>query len=335
MITRMVPLLAAALVLLLPGGETARAHSIAPGLLEITEQADGRLDLVWKTSLYVPAGGPLRPTLPADCSDATPRTETLDGESLTTRWSVRCAYPLVGRPVAVEGLAMGKTDALVRIALHDGRRIQGVLRGSEPSLVVPERPRRLDVIGSYARLGIEHILSGPDHLLFVLGLLLLVATPRLLVETITAFTVAHSVTLSLVVLGFVHFPSRAIEVGIAASVFVLAVELTREPGIRTSWMRRAPWAMAGAFGLLHGFGFAGALTETGLPAGEIPLALFAFNVGIELGQLAFTGVAAGVGLLVIRVLSRRPAWLTTGPAYVMGSLSALWCLERTVGLILR
>jgi hydrogenase/urease accessory protein HupE len=246
---------------------------------------------------------------------------------------VRCEHGLTGRSVGVDGLTTGKTDALVRVALADGRKVQGVLRASEPSLTIPERPGRLDVLASYGKLGVEHILSGPDHLLFVLGLLLLATGPRLLLETVTAFTAAHSVTLSLAVLGVVDFPSRVIEIGIAASVFVLAVELTRTERPTSTLLRRAPWMMAGIFGLLHGLGFAGALAEVGLPSGEIPVALFAFNVGIELGQLTFVALMSGAGWLVVRGLA-RPAWITLGSAYVMGSLSALWCLERTAVLIL-
>jgi len=325
-------MLAAALMLTIGAGE-AWPHAMAPALLEIAEEGGSRLAVTWKTSLFAPTGVTLRPVLPADCVDESAPVETSGAESITARWTVRCAQGLTGRSVGVDGLATGKTDALVRIALADGRNVQGVLRASEPRLAIPERPSRLDVILSYGKLGVEHILSGPDHLLFVLGLLLIVAGPRLLVETITAFTVAHSITLSLAVLGIVAFPSRLIEVGIAVSVFLLAVELTRGDAPRSTWLRRAPWMMAGAFGLLHGFGFAGALAEAGLPAGEIPLALFSFNVGIELGQLAFVAMVSLVGWAIVRMLSHRPAWLTLGPAYLMGSLSALWCLERVALLL--
>lgn len=323
-------LLAAAFALSIAG--PAGAHTMAPALLELVEQPAGRFAVSWKTPLLAPVGVTLRPVLPADCIVEGPPAEAVGVESVTTRWTVRCERGLAGGVVAVEGLATGRTEALVRIALSDGRTVQGVLRAGEPRLAVPERPERLDVLASYAKLGVEHILSGPDHLLFVLGLLLLVASPGLLLQTITAFTVAHSITLSLAVLGIVTLPSRVIEIGIAASVFLLAVELTRADASATTLLRRAPWAMAGGFGLLHGLGFAGALAEVGLPAGDIPLALCAFNVGIEVGQLAFVGLVSAAGWIVVRALARRPAWLTIGPAYVMGGLSALWCLERTAVL---
>jgi hydrogenase/urease accessory protein HupE len=254
---------------------------------------------------------------------------------VTARWVVRCdAQGLVGRTVGVEGLTTGQTDALVRVTLADGHVVQAVLRGSKPHLTVPGRPGRLDVLRSYSALGVEHILTGVDHLLFIGGLLLLVGGGRRLLQTITAFTAGHSVTLSLAALGIAAVPSRPAEVAIAGSVFILAVELARPTRSTPSLLRRIPWVMAGLFGLLHGLGFAGALAEVGLPTGEIPSALFAFNVGIEAGQLAFVGVLCAAGWVIGRITARKPVWIELGPIYVMGSLSAFWCLERTAVLLL-
>ncbi len=312
---------------------SAAAHALSPALLEIEELAGERVAVAWKISVFQPTGAALEPVLPPDCVAETPPADTAATDSITTRWTAHCPGGLVGREVGVDGLATGKTDALVRIMLADGRVVQGVLRAGEPRLAIPVRARRVDVLRSYAKLGIEHILTGPDHLLFVFGLLLLVASPGLLVRTITAFTAGHSVTLSLAALGLARLPSRPIEVGIAASVFLLAVELSRNPRPTPTLMRRAPWAIAGLFGLLHGLGFAGALAEVGLPDGEIPTALFAFNVGIEIGQLCFVGVVLAAGAAVASIVTRRiPAarWI---PVYAMGSLSALWCIERTLALV--
>lgn len=311
------------------------AHPMAPVLFEIEELTANRFALTWKVGRLQPVGVALRPVLPRDCVDETAPAETVAAEFVRLRWIVRCGPEgLVGRSVGVEGLATGKTDALVRVTLRDGRLLQGVLRGNEPELLIPVRPRRFDVLVSYGKLGVEHILTGPDHLLFVLGLLLLVGSFRLLLQTITAFTVGHSVTLALAVLGIVAIPSRPIEIGIAASVFLLAVELTRDQRTAPTPLRRAPWIMAGTFGLLHGLGFAGALAEVGLPSGEIPLALLAFNVGIELGQLAFVAVVLAAGWTCRRIFKSRPAWVELGPAYLMGSLSAFWCVQRTTALFL-
>jgi hydrogenase/urease accessory protein HupE len=174
---------------------------------------------------------------------------------------------------------------------------------------------------------VEHILTGPDHLLFVFGLLLLVSTSRLLLQTITAFTLGHSITLSVAALGLATVPQRPIEVLIAVSVLVLAVELARDPA-HASLLRRFPWAMALLFGLLHGFGFAGALAEAGLPPGDIPLALVSFNVGIELGQLAFVGAVLVLGVALRRWLPSLAARSNRPAIYAMGILAAFWCYER-------
>ena len=321
-------------MLLALGAARLAAHPLAPALLDLTELPDGALAVVWKVSVFGLPGAVLRPALPPDCRATGTPTEVQDAESVTTRTTVRCDEGgLAGRTIGVDGLVAGKSEALLRVTLADGRVVRSVLRAATPRLTVPERDRPLDVLRAYAALGFEHILTGPDHLLFVFGLLLLVGGGRLLVRTITAFTVGHSITLSLAALGLTRVPPRPIEIGIALSVFVLAVELAREPRATPTLMQRAPWAMAGVFGLLHGLGFAGALAEVGLPAGEIPTALLAFNVGIELGQLCFVGIVLVVARGLGRVGAPRPVAARWIPVYAMGSMAALWCIERTVALV--
>jgi hydrogenase/urease accessory protein HupE len=210
----------------------------------------------------------------------------------------------------------------------DGLTIQVVLNPRRGTFVVPAQPTRLDVVRSYVGLGMEHILTGPDHLLFVLGLLLLLSTRRLLVQAITAFTIGHSITLSVAALELATVPSRPIEVLIAASVLALAVELARDTTAATL-IRRSPWLVALGFGLLHGFGFAGALAETGLPPGDIPLALFSFNIGIEIGQLAFVAAVLGAGWLAAHFAPGVAGRLRRPAIYAMGILAAFWCFERT------
>jgi hydrogenase/urease accessory protein HupE len=218
---------------------------------------------------------------------------------------------------------------LLRLVLADGRAIRHVLTAEQPSFVVPAREGALDVLASYGRLGVEHILTGYDHLLFVLGLVLLVGGGRRLLETVTAFTLGHSVTLALAVLGLVRVPQPPIEAGIAFSIYVLAVELApRRLSRKPTLLARAPWLMAGLFGLLHGLGFAGALAQVGLPQGEIPLALFAFNLGIEAGQLVFVGVVLAVWAALRALPVRWPPSVLYVPAYAMGTLAAFWCLQR-------
>jgi len=324
-----------ALVALVALASVARAHPLAPAVLEIRETGDGRADVGWKTPLARPRGAELEPVLPARCRTVEPATVSEDGSGVWTRWRVACGPEgLVGEQIGVTGPGSIALGALVRVTLADGRVVQGVLSPAHPSLEIPARPRPLGVLRDYVLLGVQHILAGPDHLLFVFGLVVLAGTARRIAGTVSAFTLGHSVTLTLAALGIVVLPARVIEVAIAASVLALAVELARRPA-RATAMRRHPWTMAAAFGLLHGLGFAAALREAGLPEGEVPLALFAFNVGIEVGQLAFVAVVLALRAVVGAWPARAPAWVRRVPVYGMGTLAGYWWLERTLALLHR
>jgi len=310
------------------------AHRLAPSLLEVRELSPGRIEVLWKTPTLRPAGVDLRPELPEACAALAapvPGGSTgWTGSAATLRWSADCGEAgLVGRSFRVHGLAESRTQALLRLELADGRHLLAVLRGDAPVFVVPEREQPLQVAGDYLGLGFRHILSGLDHLLFVLGLVLLVRSRRILVWTVSAFTVGHSVTLSLAVLGFLGLPSRLVEILIAMSILVLAVELARGEDVPPSPLRRLPWAMAALFGLLHGFGFAGALAEVGLPQAEIPLALLFFNLGIEVGQLVFVAAVLATQWALRPLTAHGPPWFARVPAYGIGSFAAWWCFERT------
>jgi len=311
----------------------AHAHPLAPALLELQEHAGGHVDVGWKRPLMRPPGDTQAFVLPSRCTPVGDPAVSQEGGGVWTRWVIDCGPGgLVGERIAVTGGGGLGIGALVRVTLADGRVVERVLTPAHPELTVPAEPRIVDVVRDYARLGIEHILTGPDHLLFVFGLVLLAGTTRHLLATITAFTFGHSITLTLAALGIVDLPSRAIEAGIAASVLALAVELARRPAHPTL-MRRRPWLMAATFGLLHGLGFAAALRDAGLPAGAIPLALFAFNLGIEIGQVLFVLVVLAAGRILGRVAGEVPAWARRVPLYVMGSLAASWWLERTLALL--
>jgi hypothetical protein len=209
--------------------------------------------------------------------------------------------------------------------------IDTVLRAREPAFSVPDREDVIAVAGRYVKLGVDHIATGYDHLLFVLGLLLLVRGGRALIATITAFTLGHSVTLSLAALGLSRVASAPVEALIAFSIFLLAVELARSDTGSRLWAR--PWVMAMMFGFLHGLGFAGALREAGLPQGAIPLALLCFNVGIELGQLAFVAMALVVYRAARALAVPTPDWGRTLAVYTIGSLAAFWMIERALPLV--
>jgi hypothetical protein len=324
-----------ALAIATVGAREAGAHALSPALLLLHEQPGGRVDVTWKLPVLRMVGADLQATLPPDCPPAGAPTVEDDNESVTTRWTIDCgAGGLVGKEVGVDGLGPAKTDALLRLELADGRALDTVLRAHEPSLVVPGREAHAVLATRYVTLGIEHILTGWDHLLFVFGLLLLAAgRTRALVATVTAFTLGHSVTLTLAVLDLARVPPAPVEVLIAFSIFVLAVELARPAGPDApTAMRRRPWLMAAAFGLLHGLAFAGTLRAAGLPAQAIPTALLAFNVGIEIGQLAFVLTILAATRALRPLVHRVPLWSRALPVYAMGSLAACWMIQRALPL---
>jgi len=313
------------------------AHKLAPSLLQLTQLDNAASQEQWQVSWKTPRFGttpvPIQPQLPQGCEDTQERSWEYEGTGVRIEWQMRCVSALAGSSVRVDGLAENQSSALIRVQWLGGAVAQGVMNGVSPEYVIPEQPGALGIAFDYTVLGIEHILSGPDHLLFVLGLLLLATTTRLLIWTITAFTLGHSVTLALAALGYVTYPVDLVEFAIALSIFVVAVELTREPSA-THWLRRRPWLAAGSFGLLHGMGFAGALLEVGLPLSDIPLALLTFNVGIELGQLMFVMAVLIAGWCWKRLpaaqLRERLVWV---PVYTIGIPSVYWCIERGLATI--
>jgi hydrogenase/urease accessory protein HupE len=310
----------------------AAGHPLDPALLDVRELADGRAEVTWRTPVEGPGATLLAPVLPTRCRVLTAPVAEPNRHGRAVRWTVDCGpRGLAGGRFGVANLERARTVALLRVELATGRIFERALRPREAFVTLPGRPGRFDVFADYAALGVEHILTGPDHLLFVFGLILLVGTAWLLVETITAFTVGHSITLTLAVLGWANVPSGLAELVIALTVLVLGVELAR-PAPGPTLLRRLPWVMALAFGLVHGLGFAGALREVGLPATEVPVALVAFNVGIEMGQLVFVLVVLVVRWALRPLAARLPAWAHRLPAYAMCALAAFWCWERAAAL---
>ncbi|MBI4516009.1 MAG: HupE/UreJ family protein [Deltaproteobacteria bacterium] len=316
----------------------ASAHSFEPALLELREQAAGVFDLVWKTPrVWTDASQALSPQLPGVCRPLDrPQAEPIE---TVTFARVDCGPTrLGGQSLAVSGLANSPFHVIVRITWSDGTSVHGVLQSGAESFAVRASAGGQHgggagagrVLASYLRLGGEHILLGFDHLLFVFGLLLLVNGARALVKTVTAFTLAHSVTLALSALQLVQLPAPPVEVLIAASIVLLARELVRDPAARPTLARRCPWLIAFVFGLLHGFGFAGALLELGLPPAHVPLALLAFNLGVEVGQLLFVAALLAV-LPLLRRIPERAAW-QRAPAYAIGAVAAALALERIARL---
>ena len=310
------------------------AHRFAPSLLKMFEIGDGRYQVVWKTPAQKTSDVPLLPVFPDSCRISGGDPGTLEGTGVVSSLELQCAGGLPGRQFAVSGLVENQASVLFSLETRDGYYYQSLLNGARPVFTIPTEPTVSEVMPEYMWLGMEHIWSGIDHLLFVFGLLLLVGWGKGLIWTITAFTLGHSVTLSLVTLGLLEYPVALVEFTIALSIFVLALELARRDG--AGLFRRYPWWLAGGFGLLHGMGFAGALAEVGLPQAEVPLALLFFNIGIEVGQLAFIFAVMALWFTVRRLILRpgRDArrWLPV-PVYVLGSLSAMWCIERALEVL--
>jgi hydrogenase/urease accessory protein HupE len=312
-------LLALALLALAP---PVTAHEVRPAYLELRELGSDRFALLWK----VPAQGDLRfgigLALPARCAREAESIETWTGDAHVERATLTCPGGLAGETIAIPGLSATVIDVLVRIAHADGSAQVVRLTPSSPTFTVVATPSRLAVATTYVGLGIAHILFGVDHLLFVLALLILVGSTRRLVGTVTAFTVAHSLTLALATLGVVHVPAQPVEAVIALSIVFVAAEIVHGIAGRPGLTARKPWLVAFTFGLLHGLGFAGALAEVGLPPQAIPLALLCFNVGVELGQLAFIASVVAAMPVLRYLLQRPPAWASYLPPYAIGAVAA-------------
>jgi hydrogenase/urease accessory protein HupE len=306
----------------------ALAHEIRPAYLEINETAVGHYSVLWK----VPAAGNKRLALyvrmPDACKAQSEPFGTFGGGAYYERWNVYCEGGLADREITIAGLRTSLTDVLARVAHADGATQVTRLTSQSPDLFVVGTPTTLDVAKTYFILGVEHILIGIDHLLFVLVLMLLIRDQWMLVKTITAFTVAHSITLGGAALGVISLPQKPVEAVIALSIAFVARELVcMQPGEKRL-SQSSPWVVAFAFGLLHGFGFAGVLKEIGLPQTDVAMALLTFNLGVEAGQLLFVA-----GLLVayratIAVLTwpLEPARVVA--AYVVGTIATYWLVTR-------
>ena len=312
----------------------ARAHEARPGYLEIKETAPGQFSVLWRTPVLAGMRLPVLLRLPDDVKNLKePAVQELTDSLVERRWIDAGPNGLAGKRIDFAGLQFTITDVLVRVELLDGRKWTTIARPSQPWVAMAASQSRWEAMGTYIVQGIHHILLGVDHLLFVLGLLLIVKDRWMLVKTVSAFTVAHSITLAIATLGYASVPAAPLNAAIALSILFLGAEIVRSWRGGTSLSIRQPWVVAFAFGLLHGFGFASGLTAMGLPRAEIPLALLCFNAGVEAGQLLFVAM---VLLLerAFRVLEVRwPRVIEALPAYTIGSLGAYWTIQRVVVLL--
>jgi hypothetical protein len=314
------------------GAASASADEIRPAYLELREQAPGEFAVLWQMPMQGDVRLALEPEFSGEAVAASPVTSQILAGSAVQTWTLRAAA-LRGQTLHIRGLETTATDVLVRIQFLDGTSQINVLRPASPALVVPERQSALAVARNYVVYGIQHILFGIDHLLFVLGLLLIVSDRWMLVKTITSFTVAHSITLAIATFGYASAPVEPLNAAIALSILFLGPEIARIWRGETSLTIRRPWVVAFIFGLLHGFGFAGALTGAGLPRGDLPLALLTFNIGVEIGQIAFVLLVVLLERSFRQLEIRWPIWATRTPGYLIGSAGAFWTIQRTAILL--
>ena len=314
----------------------AQAHEVRPAYLELKETVPGQISVLWRTPVMAGMRLPVVLKLPDEMRNLRdPLVQELTDSLIERRWVAAGPKGLAGQRIEFPGLQLTITDVLVRFEMRDGTKGVAIVRPSQPWMEMAATPTRWNVAGTYLRLGIEHIWGGIDHLLFVLALLLLVRGWRRVVATITAFTVAHSITLAAATLGFVRVPQQPVEAMIALSIVFVAAEIVHgrqgKPGLAARW----PWLIAFAFGLLHGFGFAGALNEVGLPQNAIPVALLFFNLGVEAGQLLFIAAVLLVVALARKGLDlqhptfeARFPWAWRVPPYAIGVVAAFWLIRR-------
>ena len=310
------------------------AHEARPAYLEIKETAPNQYSVLWRTPVLAGMRLPVRLQLPADVKELRePNVEELADSLVERHWIDTGPNGLAGRRIDFVGLQATITDVVIHAEMFDGRKSTTIAHPSQPWIELAANQSTFGVIRTYVVQGIRHILFGADHMLFVLGLLLIVKDRWMLLKTVTAFTVAHSITLAIATLGYAEVPLVPLNAGIALSILFLGPEIVRSWRGETSFTIRHPWVVAFAFGLLHGFGFATALTSSGLPRHDLPLALVCFNVGVELGQLGFVGLILALERS-FRVLEVRwPHWVEAVPGYAVGSLGAFWTIQRVAILL--
>jgi len=328
-------LVAAALAWILALAATAAAHEIRPAYLQIDQTGPTRYSVLWRTPLMSGMRLPVVLRFADGVRNVTEPAERDLPDSVVERRVVEATDGLAGKRIEFVGLQATITDVLVRVKLANGTVSTTIVRPSAPWFDVEAAAGRLEVARTFVAQGIEHILFGYDHLLFVLALMLIARSWRALLLTVTSFTAAHSITLTLATLGFVHVPGPPVEAAIALSILLLAGEIIRIRRGQQSLTAQRPWLVAFAFGLLHGLGFASALADLSLPAGDIPLALLFFNVGVEIGQLLF--IAVVISIVAFARALRLPRlvgqYAFSTATYAIGIMASVWFVARVTGFI--
>ena len=306
---------------------SAFAHELRPAYLQLHEEKPGEFSVFWKTPMLGDAKLALEPEFSGDAKAITPITTRSPLGASIQQWMLR-ASNLRGQTLHILGLESTMTDTLVQMEFADGTEWTKLLTPQQPTAVIPTTSSRMETADAYMKLGVLHILTGVDHLLFILALIIITDGGWKLVKTVTAFTVSHSITLTAATLGYVHVPQRPVEAVIALSIVFVACEIIHRRQGRSGLTERWPWIIALTFGLLHGLGFAGALSDVGLPAGHIPLALLFFSCGVETGQFLFIAAVLTLVAVAHRVRIPFPRWAELVPPYAIGTVAMFWVIQR-------
>ena len=310
---------------------SANAHALEPGYLELRAQGNNTWSVFWRKPDVKGKPMDIDVVLSKECQPAPSQTPSFDGQGWSTRWVTTCSNGLTGTTITIKGLERTRTDVLMRYELspQDGKAWRFLPKS--PSFLVPENPTWADTLLTYTGLGVSHILGGFDHLLFVLALLLLVGNLKSLFGAITAFTLAHSLTLGAAALELIVVPGPPVEAVIALSIVFVANEALKKSDVSPSLTVQSPWLVSFGFGLIHGLGFGSALSEIGLPKNEVVLALLGFNVGVEIGQLMFIGLVLLLYFIVMKlpIKTRKPG-LRIATVYGIGCIASFWFIERAI-----
>lgn len=316
-------------LLMLVLATSASADELRPGYMEFMQNSGQDWTLVWKSPMKGGFTPHIEPEIPLNCKVQGLPSRSVANGSMVAISTVSCDGQVGGRVIGLKNFDNAQSDVLVRVAPL-GRPVQTLrLTPAQPRNVIAAKPDRWQVARTYFVTGIDHIVFGYDHLLFVVALVLLLSGIGTVIKAVTAFTIAHSLTLIGTTLGFFGLPQQPVEIVIALSIMFLAVEILKRKSGERRLSERIPWVVAFVFGLLHGFGFAGALNEIGLPESDVPTALLTFNLGVEAGQLAIVIVTSGL-LALLRTRSAEFQLLAVKTAtYAIGIVAGFWLVERS------
>ncbi len=334
MIKKNLSYLFATITLFLMGSTSLHAHPLAPGLLALTETQTHQFQSVWKLPNKIADRGALLPTFPEDCEMKDIQLPVATGTGRSQSFKLICQSALFNQKVGVQGMSLNTSGVLLRINFLDDSVVHQMLNYQRNSLIIPAKQSLLTVFTRYVTLGVEHLIQGIDHVLFVITLAILVGWNRKLFWTITLFTLGHSITLSLASLGFIRFPVLIIEAMIALSIAWAATDVinNKTKGV----FKKRPWIMSGGFGLLHGMGFATALSDIGLPQQALTISLAAFNIGIEIGQLIVIAVFFAGTFTIKRMANQwrinTPPWLKPLICYAIATAGSVWFWQRLFGI---